>query len=60
MLNHDHDPPQEPGTKEPTTSNAGGSIRQLDTRRDEMRELLKEIDQEVTDSEQRRSDREDQ
>jgi hypothetical protein len=29
------------------------------TQRDEMRELVKEIDQEVADSEQRRSDRED-
>jgi hypothetical protein len=61
MLNHDQDPPQEPDTKEPTTPKTQEEAsRQLHTRRDEMRELVKEIDREVADSEQRHSDREDQ
>jgi hypothetical protein len=55
------DSPQSQDAEELTTPKTHEEAsRQVDTRRDEMRELVKEMDQEVADSEQRRSDRGDQ
>jgi hypothetical protein len=54
------DSPQSQDAEEPTPKTHEEASRQVDTRRDEMRELVKEIDQEVAESRQRRSDREDQ
>jgi hypothetical protein len=53
--------PQSQDSEEPATPKTHAEASdQVETRRDEMRKLVKEMDQEVADSEQRRSDREDQ
>ena len=62
MLTGTPNPPREPDTEAPTPTprTHKEASRELAAKRDEMRNLVKEIDQEVADAEQRRSDREDQ
>jgi hypothetical protein len=55
---HDHDPSPSPESERDLPRTLREATGRLDAHRDKLRGLVKEMDQEVADAEQRRSDRE--